>query len=312
MTNMIVCPLCHKPLQGSVGNLQCPACSRTYLPEGHGYTEFVIKSDLHELESTTDDHAERQENSGAVRLDEEYILPFIRREPANRVLDVGCGVGRTVSRLLDEGVDAYGIDLPCLARFWQERGLSPERFFISDAARLPFPDSHFDSVISLGVIEHIGTLGGEFSLREDFQPLRQEYADELLRVTRRGGRILVACPNKHFPVDPQHSVMDEHSPQTLTTQFRSAVYQRIHLNFHRTWGRYHLLAYKEVKQLFCGQGRANEITPLPVRDYFALDMFKSGWLKPFGQLTDIWLNHMPALFLTTCINPYVIVQIRKR
>ncbi len=309
---MIVCPLCHKPLQGSAGSLQCQACRWTYLPEGHGYTEFVIKSDLHDLESTTDDHVKRQEDSGAVRLDEEYILPFIRREPVNRVLDVGCGVGRTVSRLLAEGVDAYGIDLPCLARFWQERGLSPKRFFISDAVRLPFPDGYFDSVISLGVIEHIGTLGGEFTMMEDFHRLRQKYADELLRVTRQGGRILVTCPNKRFPVDPQHTVKDVHSPQNLTTQLRDAIYQRTHLNIHRIWGKYHLLSYSETRQLFCGPDSMNEFTPLPVRGYFALDMFKSGWLRPFGRLAGIWINNMPGRFLTTWVNPYMIAQIRKR
>ncbi len=295
-----------------MGGFHCKACGRDYRRGDHGYIEFVLKPDVYDKESTTDELAELQANSGAVRLDEEYILPFVRSEPAQRVLDVGCGIGRTVRRLLDEGFAAYGVDLPCLARFWRERGVSPDRVFISDATKLPFADDYFDTVISLGVIEHIGTLDGDFTLAEDYRRTRQAYADELLRVTRPGGRILVACPNKRFPVDPQHTVIDSCSPGTLINRLRNVIYQRTHLNIHRVWGKYHLLSYDEVRQLFCGKGRRNEFTPLPVRGYFALAMFESGFLKPFGRLADIWINRMPGRLLTSCVNPYMIAQIRKR
>ncbi len=310
--NALACPVCRKLLAESGGGLKCGACGCVFRQDSHGYVEFAIKADLYEVDSTSDELAELQVNSGAVRLDEEYILPFIKKEPTNRVLDAGCGIGRTVSRLLEEGFDAYGVDLPCLARFWRKSGLSPDRFLISDAASLPFVDNYFDTVISLGVIEHIGTLDGDFTLAEDYRRTRQAYADELLRVTRPGGRILVACPNKRFPVDPQHTVIDNRSPGTLTNWLRNVIYQRTHLNIHRVWGKYHLLSYDEVRQLFCGQGSRNEFTPLPVRGYFALDMFKSGFLKSFGGLADIWINHIPDRLLASCVNPYLIAQIRKR
>ena len=296
----------------SDGGWRCRSCDRVFKAGDAGYIEFTLQPEIFDKESTTDELAEQQANAGAVRLDEEYILPFVRREPARRILDVGCGIGRTVSRLLAAGLDAYGVDLPCLARFWQSQGLSPDRFFIGDAAWLPFPDDFFDVVISLGVIEHIGTLTGDSTLAEGYQRARQEYADELLRVTRTGGRILVACPNKRFPVDPQHTVIDSCSPGTLRNRLRDAFYQKTHLNVHQVWGRYHLLSYGEIRQLFCGQEPAHEFTPLPVQGYFALDRFETGFLKPFGRLAGLWINHMPACLRTSWVNPYVIVQVKKR
>ena len=310
--NLMVCPVCHSHMRESDGGWRCRSCDRVFKAGDAGYIEFTLEPEIFDKESTTDELAELQANDGAVRLDEEYVLPFVRREPARRILDVGCGIGRTVSRLLAEGLDAYGVDLPCLTRFWQKQGLSPERFFVCDAVRLPFPDDCFDAVISLGVIEHIGTLGGDCTLADDYPRARQKYADELLRVTRPGGRILVACPNKRFPVDLQHTVTDSFTADTLMVRLRDAAYQKTHLNIHRVWGKYHLLSYSEVRQLFCGPGRMHEFTPLPVRGYFALHRFESGFLKPFGRLADLWINHMPACLRTSWVNPYVIVQVRKR
>jgi SAM-dependent methyltransferase len=57
--------------------------------------------------------------------------------------------------------------------------------------RLPFPASFFDVVFSNEVIEHVA---------DD-----RQYVVEMVRVARAGGRIVIFCPNRWYPVE-QHGV----------------------------------------------------------------------------------------------------------
>lgn len=250
-------------------------------------------------------------SSGAVRIDEEYIKPLFRQEPYERVLDVGCGVGRLVNSLLAEGKDAYGVDLPCLSPFWHKAGNEPARFFCSEADRLPFASNSFDIVISMGVIEHIGTGAGHCTLADDYWQLRQRYADELLRVTSPGGRIIITCPNKSFPADWQHEVADQYTPDNWLTRGRAGIFKATGLNIHKTWGRYHLLSHREVRSLFCGAGRAGSCRSLSLSGYFSLNRLQRGALRPLGAFARVYLEHMPRRLRDSFLNPYIIMEIRK-
>lgn len=65
-----------------------------------------------------------------------------------RILDVGCGVGSTVSYLHKEGYDAVGVDIS-EKLVAEGKRLYPECSLVStDAARLPFDQGAFDAVIS--------------------------------------------------------------------------------------------------------------------------------------------------------------------
>lgn len=101
-------------------------------------------------------------------------------DPKNgRVLDVGCGVGQVVGALTRDGVEAYGVDVsePNMARARQ----FSDRCQLYDGSRLPFPDGHFACVGSLNVLEHVD------------QP--EAFLQELVRVTQKGGRIVISSPN---------------------------------------------------------------------------------------------------------------------
>lgn len=277
----------------------------------NGYIDFALDKVVYNIQSTTDELAELQGDSSAERLDEEYVLPYLKQEAAVRVLDVGCGVGRTVARLVAAGYEAYGIDLPCLSPYWSKTGKDRGRFVCGEATNLPFADGCFDVVISMGVIEHIGTVDGHCTLADDYDSARRSYARELLRVAKPGGRILLACPNKRFPIDPQHLPSDAHSPRTLAFRLRDYIFNKTGLNIHRTWGKYHLLSYDEVRELFIVDGGGSTFEPLPLKGYFGLTMFKSGFWKPFAKLAEIWINDMPAFLRSSSLNPYVLAQIRK-
>ncbi|MGY6704693.1 class I SAM-dependent methyltransferase [Roseinatronobacter sp.] len=74
---------------------------------------------------------------------------------SSKVLDVGCGMGKLVRTLLDNGIEAYGLDVSQIAvdmgNTW-----APGRFTFGNlTAGLPFADSEFDTVVCKDVLEYI-------------------------------------------------------------------------------------------------------------------------------------------------------------
>ncbi|HEX4216525.1 MAG TPA: class I SAM-dependent methyltransferase [Candidatus Dormibacteraeota bacterium] len=108
-----------------------------------------------------------------------------------RVLDDGCGIGTYVRRLAPHVGEVYGIDFE-LDRV-REAAATPERPLVLCAAgeHLPFPDGTFDVVISNEVIEHVADDGMAMA--------------EMARILRPGGRAVIFCPNRWYPVE-QHGV----------------------------------------------------------------------------------------------------------
>jgi SAM-dependent methyltransferase len=72
----------------------------------------------------------------------------------SRVLDFGCGSGR-VSRHLARQWDLYGCDVDAAAIRWSNANLPGT--FVTNGSRppLPFPDGHFQAVLSISVFTHL-------------------------------------------------------------------------------------------------------------------------------------------------------------
>jgi SAM-dependent methyltransferase len=313
LCSKLVCPACRGRLEAGDSHLACTECGIEFPVGRYGYLEFRVDragDSVYEQDTTPEEYATTQEYCG-LRLFEEYTKPVLLSTPFTSVLDVGCGMGMGISELLKAGYEAYGIDLPNMAKFWARAGKDPGHFFCCDAARLPFPDEFFDVVYSLGVIEHIGTVMGYFTLCDDYMEIRQHYADELLRVTKPGGRILVACPNKHFPIDIQHAPGDDLSADTLAGRIRARIYARTGINIHPVWGKYHLLSYSEVRRLFCGDGRAGDFEAMHLKGYFGFSKFEKKSLRPLLRLARLYIENLPGFLRKTGFNPYMLARITK-
>jgi SAM-dependent methyltransferase len=313
LSGLLVCPSCHQRLEPDDACLRCETCNRDYAVDRHGFLEFragEADDEVYEQDTTGDEYVATQEVFGQ-RVFDEYLKPVFSRAPFRRVLDAGCGMGMGVSTLLSAGYEAYGIDLPNHAKYWERARKDPTHFFCCDASRLPFPDGSFDIVYSLGVIEHIGTVLGFYTLCDDYWEIRQHYADELLRVARPGGRLIIACPNKHFPIDIQHGPRDDLTPDSLGVRLRARLYDRTGFNVHPTWGRNHLLSYSEARRLFCDDGRAGRFEPLPLRGYFGFSKFDRPSLRPLLALAKLYIDNLPGFLRSTSLNPYMLVEITK-
>jgi len=108
-----------------------------------------------------------------------------------RALDDGCGIGAYVERLRPLAREVWGLDYEPERVAEAARRLGPDRLLVAAAEALPFAEGSFDLVLSNEVIEHVA---------DD----RQAVA-EMVRVLRPGGRAVIFCPNRWYPVE-QHGV----------------------------------------------------------------------------------------------------------
>jgi SAM-dependent methyltransferase len=110
---------------------------------------------------------------------------------SGRLLDNGCGLGTYLAAFGRIHSDKFRIGL----EIEHDRAVkaldSAEGIIQGVGELLPFGDHSFDFVFSNEVIEHVA---------DD-----RRYAAEMVRVTRPGGRILLFCPNRWYPVE-QHGV----------------------------------------------------------------------------------------------------------
>lgn len=98
-----------------------------------------------------------------------------------RALDVGCGNGKTVSALVEAGMEVTGVDFSTEA-IGRCRVAYPKAEFVEcDASSLPFPDGSFDLVTAVHVLENL----------EDGR--LEEAASEIGRVLAPGGYLFVRC-----------------------------------------------------------------------------------------------------------------------
>jgi SAM-dependent methyltransferase len=149
-------------------------------PAGH-----LITSDAH----SSLDQVVLGNPSYVWRFGQERRLDMVRRHvrlEGATLLDIGCGLGTYLRRLYDFTPQAFGIDID-RARLvlGAEAGVRGLGLAVSES--LPFRDEIFDAVLLNEVIEHV---------RNDRETLR-----EALRVTRRGGKVLVFCPNRLYPFE---------------------------------------------------------------------------------------------------------------
>ena len=97
--------------------------------------------------------------------------------PGTRVLEAGCGNGKTLSTLCRDGCDATGIDIATSALRLAQPTAPAARLVQADVRSLPFPHATFDAVIAVHII---GALG-----EQD----RRRAAAELRRVLVPGGTL---------------------------------------------------------------------------------------------------------------------------
>jgi SAM-dependent methyltransferase len=291
-----VCPACRGALLKSDATLRCTTCGVDYPVEldiadfsgGHYYDSYVAGQEL------TAEHrlGLEAEVRGSQWRVERYYAPKLT--PGSRVLDCGCGNGVSVDVLTALGFDARGIDLSSLRKWqWRERE-HRDRLAVASALSLPFPDASFDTVLSSGVIEHIGVAeegGATYRVTPlaDRDEQRRAYVGELLRVTKPGGSVFVDCPNGAFPVDFWHGAVGGRA------------------RFHRRDEGF-LPTIREIR----GYAAGARLTAHSPHRRFAFRQVGRHWYgKLFAPLVAAAFALGGRLFARTPLNPYLVLEMKK-
>ncbi|GAB4346889.1 MAG: class I SAM-dependent methyltransferase [Gammaproteobacteria bacterium] len=115
------------------------------------------------------------------------VLDLLQPRVGERILDAGCGSGLFTEPVVARGAGAVGLDISLPMLRHAVRMLPGERFFpvAGDMLALPFADEAFDKALSVTALEFIEDARGAL--------------EELFRVTRPGGRVVVATLNSLSP-----------------------------------------------------------------------------------------------------------------
>lgn len=269
---------------------------------GHvkGYVATTAGAMRQNYQAITAGYAQRQREDNDAKT-RSWLHPLLSSIDAHSVLDAGCGVGQMVASLLELGYDAHGFDLHENVERWIDMGLSADRMVVTDPEHLvlPYADRSFDAVVSFGVIEHVGTTDGNATRRLDYTALRQQWVAELFRVVRVGGSILLAGPNKGFPIDTAHGL------DAASNRLERALTRALGASMHRTWGDNFLWSYGDVRRYF-GE-LPHEVTPLSIA---TLLNFSRVPLAMQG-MARAYVAHLPAALLGTGFNPWVAALVRR-
>ncbi len=104
------------------------------------------------------------------------------------VLDVGCGTGVLAARVRQAGYQVVGVD-PSQGMIGVLQGRAPSVAAVAASGMsLPFADDRFDLVYCVAVMHHIAEAAGV-----------QRTLQEMVRVVKRGGRVLVWDHNPRNP-----------------------------------------------------------------------------------------------------------------
>ncbi len=84
----------------------------------------------------------------------EKAIAFFKEKGLTTVLDLGCGTGRHIRILLENGFDVYGCDSSAEALSFAENESSQVEFSLCNMTSLLYQDEFFEAVLCNHVIQH--------------------------------------------------------------------------------------------------------------------------------------------------------------
>lgn len=187
-----------------------------------------------------------------------------------KILDLGCGNGEVSEKMEKLGAKVYGIDYSKDAISMAKKMGLKAQFKTGKISDLPYPDNFFDGVISLDVFEHVYPVELSAALTE------------IKRVTKDGGRIVVATAPNSFYLGP--------------VEFFAKLFMGIK-NFESNEYHINIFNYFRFKRLFKDfRGKKQVFMTNDGHSYFYSRIVKNrkmpNWIKTTARFVD-WVFENP-------------------
>lgn len=164
-------------------------CTPDFLMYNIPETSVSIRQRMREFYETSETYKRLLDAHDEVYLRHYVELVIRHARPSSKILDLGCGNGISARLLNQADFDVVGTDISPLfleeARKWENPRL---RYHVCDVLELPFESGSFDVISSNELIEHL--------------PDVETALTEMVRVIRKGGRIVLSGPNLCSPLIP--------------------------------------------------------------------------------------------------------------
>jgi len=154
---IVQCPDCGGRIAPGA-EYRCEGCGRVFAG-GAGCLDLRPREAFQEQTKYLDEalHADARHESIAppllgskIRYDQ--LRRFLRPAPGDRILDLGCGSGRTLAWNASSGAALTGIDI---APYFARETVATHDLLLGDLRRLPIRDGAFGKAWSLDVLEHL-------------------------------------------------------------------------------------------------------------------------------------------------------------
>ena len=110
-----------------------------------------------------------------------WLISLLQPQPGESLLDIACGEGALVQWAQRLGLEASGVDFADVALQKARLQAPDSRFVVADGHRIPFPAHAFDTITSIGSLEHY----------ED----PEQGVREITRLLKPSGRACILLPN---------------------------------------------------------------------------------------------------------------------
>lgn len=133
-------------------------------------------------------------------LDADSLIAFWKKHHVQSVCDAGCGCGVYSLKLAANGFRVSGFDVSAKAvemtkKLLSSRNFDGGDFEAADILSTPYPDHHFDAVISRDVVDHMPLAGAIQAVKE------------LYRITKPGGFLVLTLDSLDSEYETQkHTV----------------------------------------------------------------------------------------------------------
>ncbi len=158
LLEVVQCPDCGRPLQRSGDRVSCTGCGRTF-EHGGGYLDLRPRETFAEQTKYLDHELHADARHAAVsppvlgsKIRNDMLRKFLALDRTDRVIDLGCGSGRTL--VWNGGLTSLlvGVDV---SPFFAAEAIDRSDVLLGDLRRLPIRSRAFTKGWSLDVLEHL-------------------------------------------------------------------------------------------------------------------------------------------------------------